>query len=81
MGRSIVWQLGVKSDYRRIFWRAAWQALRRGQIEAIFNMGFVCHHLIRFTREALNGEHTASFYDAKARDESAGRSGEARLSA
>ena len=39
---------------------------KKGQIEAIFNMGFVCHHLIRFTREALRGEHNASFYAAKA---------------
>ena len=29
-------------------------------------MGFVAHHLIRFTREALRGEHNASFYAAKA---------------
>jgi len=32
----------------------------------VFNMGFVAHHLIRFTREALRGEHNASFYAAKA---------------
>ena len=29
-------------------------------------MGFVAHHLISFTREALRGEHNASFYAAKA---------------
>ncbi len=34
-------------------------------------MGFVAHHLIRFTREALRGEHNASFYAAKARGEDA----------
>ncbi len=84
MSVSIVWTLGVASDYRRPFWRATWQALKRGQIEAIFNMGFVCHHLIRFTREALRGEHTASFYDAKARDaiaEEAGVAERERMSA
>lgn len=42
-------------------------ALRRSQIEAVFDMGFVCCHLIRFTRDALAGRHTASFYDAKTR--------------
>jgi hypothetical protein len=31
----------------------------------VFNMGFVAHHLIRFTREALRGEHNASFYAAQ----------------
>ncbi len=67
MGKNIVWQIGVKSDYRGEFWRSAWHALKKGQIEAIFNMGFVCHHLIRFTREALRGEHNASFYAAKAK--------------
>ena len=67
MGKNIIWQIGVKSDYRGEFWRSAWHALKKGQIEAIFNMGFVCHHLIRFTREALRGEHNASFYAAKAK--------------
>jgi radical SAM superfamily enzyme YgiQ (UPF0313 family) len=66
MGKNIIWELGIKADYRGPFWRAAWHALKKGQIEAIFNMGFVCHHLIRFTREALRGEHNASFYAAKA---------------
>ncbi len=32
-------------------------------------MGFVAHHLIRFTREALRGEHNASFYAAKAAEQ------------
>ncbi len=66
MGKNIVWRLGVKADYRREFWRSAWHAAKKGQIEAIFNMGFVCLHLIQFTREALRGEHNASFYAAKA---------------
>ena len=36
-------------------------------------MGFVAHHLIRFTREALRGEHNASFYAAKAAETEAAR--------
>jgi radical SAM superfamily enzyme YgiQ (UPF0313 family) len=66
---NIVWRLGVLSDYRGAFWRATWYALRRGQIEAVFGMGFVAHHLIQFTREALAGYHNASFYAAKSRAE------------
>ena len=66
LGFNIVTRVGLLSDYRGAFWRAAVYALRRGQIEAVFNMGFVAHHLIRFTREALRGEHNASFYAAKA---------------
>ncbi|MCJ2011291.1 B12-binding domain-containing radical SAM protein [Methylobacterium sp. J-076] len=66
LGFNIITRVGLFSDYRGPFWRAAGYALRRGQIEAVFNMGFVAHHLIRFTREALRGEHNASFYAAKA---------------
>jgi radical SAM superfamily enzyme YgiQ (UPF0313 family) len=62
LGFNIAVQVGMRSDYRRAFWRAAREALKRGQIEAIFNMGFVAHHLIRFTQEALAGQQNASFY-------------------
>ena len=56
-----------RSDYRRPFLRAARKALRRGQIDAVFGMGFIAHHLIEFTREALRGEQNASFYSARSR--------------
>jgi hopanoid C-2 methylase len=62
---NIFVELGVKSDYRRIFWRAAGYALRRGRIDAVFAMGFMAYHLISFTREALRGDHNASFYSTK----------------
>jgi hopanoid C-2 methylase len=62
---NIVWRIGIVSDYRAAFWRAAWHALRRGQIEPIFGMGFVAWHLIQFTQEALGGRQNASFYAAK----------------
>ena len=39
----------------------------RGQIDAVLGMGFVAHHLIEFTREALRGEQNASFYSTKTR--------------
>ena len=55
-------RVGLRSDYRRHFWRAARHALRRGQIDAMMGMGFVAYHLIQFTREALRGEQNASFY-------------------
>jgi radical SAM superfamily enzyme YgiQ (UPF0313 family) len=62
---NIVWRIGILSDYRAAFWKAAWHALRHGQIEAIFGMGFVAWHLIQFTQEALGGRQSASFYAAK----------------
>ena len=30
-------------------------------------MGFIAHHLIQFTREALRGEQNASYYSTKKR--------------
>jgi radical SAM superfamily enzyme YgiQ (UPF0313 family) len=65
---SIVWRIGIQATYRSAFWRAAWHSLRRGQIDPIFGMGFVAYHLIRFTQEALRGQHNASFYAAKERN-------------
>jgi radical SAM superfamily enzyme YgiQ (UPF0313 family) len=64
----IIWRLGILADYRGAFWRAARHAIRFGQIESVFGMGFVAYHLIRFTREALRGEQNASFYAAKTRE-------------
>ena len=66
LGGNIIWRIVLRAPYRKAFRRAAWQALKRGQIEAIFNMGFVAHHLIRFTQEALEGKQNASFYSARA---------------
>ena len=67
MAWRIAYHVGLKSDYRGLFWRSAWKAMRRGQIEAVFNMGFVAHHIIQFAREAARGDHNASFYAAHAR--------------
>ena len=61
---NIIWRIGIVADYRAAFWRAAWHALRRGQIEPIFGMGFVAWHLIQFTQEALGGRQNVSFYAA-----------------
>ena len=48
-----------------MFRKAALAALRKGQVEAVFNMGFVAHHMIRFTGDALAGRENASFYAVK----------------
>ena len=64
----VVWHIGIVSDYRRPFWRAARHALSRGQIDAVLGMGFIAHHLIQFTREALRGEQNASYYSTKMRE-------------
>jgi hypothetical protein len=73
MAFRVVLYLGILSDYRRPFWRAALHALRRGQIDGMLGMGFMAHHLIAFTREALRGEQNASFYSHTRKERSAGR--------
>ena len=70
-GAVLAWRLfthiGLKSDYRKHYWRAAKHALKHGQFDAVMGMGFVAHHLIKFTREALQGEQNASFYSTHER--------------
>ncbi len=67
LATNLAIRIGLLSDYRRAFWRAARYAVARGQIDAAFGMGLVAHHLIRFSREAVRGEQNASFYAAKVR--------------
>ncbi len=43
--------------------------MKRGQIDAVLGMGFIAHHLIEFTREALRGEQNASYYSTKMRSD------------
>jgi hopanoid C-2 methylase len=62
---NVLIRVGVKADYRRAFWRAARHALRRRRIDAVLSIGFMAYHLIHFTREALRGDHNASFYSSK----------------
>ena len=70
-GTVLAWRLfthiGLKSDYRRHYWRAAGHALKHGQFDAVMGMGFVAHHLIKFTREALEGRQNAAFYSTHER--------------
>ncbi len=58
----IIWHIGLRSDYRRHFWRMFWSLIWRGQVETIFQITIVSHHLITYTREALQGRGQASNY-------------------
>jgi hopanoid C-2 methylase len=62
----VVW-VGHLSNYRRSFWRAAYHALKRGQIDAALGMGLVAYHLIQFSREVFRGDQNASFYSTRSR--------------
>jgi len=58
----IIWHVGLRSDYRRHFWKMFWRLIWRGQVETIFQVTIVAHHLISYTREALQGKGQASNY-------------------
>ena len=61
LGR-VLWRVGIRSDYRRVFWRFAWPLLRTGDLEPLLHTAVIGHHLIAFTRECLRGEGESSFY-------------------
>ncbi|WP_202801907.1 B12-binding domain-containing radical SAM protein [Rhodovulum sp. PH10] len=65
MLRNVLWTVGVKSDYRREFWRVALACLRRGQIEHLIRIGVMAHHLILSARDASAGRQKASHYSAR----------------
>src|SRR5207302_11240398 len=67
MPARVVWHVGIKANYRRAYWRAAWYSLKKGQIDGAVGMAFIGHHLIEFTREALRGDQNASYYSTKQR--------------
>ncbi|WP_458756743.1 B12-binding domain-containing radical SAM protein [Afipia sp. TerB] len=68
MMRHIIWQVGVKSEYRREFWQFTWPRLKSGDIERIIQVGLVAHHLILFAKAASGGEQNASYYSTKLRE-------------
>ena len=63
--RRVLWNVGIRGDYRREFWTFAWPRLKSGDIEAVIAVGMVAHHLILFAREAVAGHLAASHYSAK----------------
>lgn len=64
---NLALRIGLLANYRRSFWRAAYHALKRGQIDAALGMGLVAYHLIQFSREAVRGDQNASFYSTRSR--------------
>ncbi|ABD87271.1 B12-binding domain-containing radical SAM protein [Rhodopseudomonas palustris] len=68
MIRNIFWQIGVKGDYRRAFWKFAWRRMRRGEFEHFISVMLVAHHLIVYARQACIGQATASNYSLRLRE-------------
>lgn len=65
----IVWRVGICADYRAEFWKMAWTQIRRGNIENVFQVAMVAHHLITYARYCVRGEMQASNYSARPADE------------
>src|SRR5690348_16877138 len=58
----VAWKVGVRADYRRVFWEVARPLIAHGRIEEVVHLAVVTHHLIRFARECVGGGSEASFY-------------------
>ncbi len=65
---KIFWVLGVRADYRRIFWKYSWPWLKQGKIEFLIATSVCAHHLISFARDACAGRTNASNYAHGQRD-------------
>src|SRR5579885_2516172 len=61
----IIWIIGVRGSYRRVFWKFALGRLLRGEIEPVLRFSLCAHHLIMFARSACAGRSNASHYSAK----------------
>lgn len=61
----ILWTCGVKSDYRLEFWKMAIKQTSRGNVETIFQVAMVAHHLITYARECVQGKLQASNYSSR----------------
>jgi hopanoid C-2 methylase len=55
---SVLWEIGVKADYRAIFWRFAWEVARLrisgglpSALDVIMRVGPGSHHLIHWARD------------------------------
>ncbi|MGA2223106.1 MAG: DUF4070 domain-containing protein [Syntrophobacteraceae bacterium] len=58
----LIWHAGVCADYRAEFWRMFRTQLRQGNIENIFQIAMVAHHLINYARDCVAGRiHASNF--------------------
>lgn len=63
--RRIIWRVGICSDYRAEFWNMAWTELKQGNVETMFQVAMVAHHLITYARECTQGKMQSSNYSIR----------------
>ena len=61
----IIWRVGIRSDYRKQFWKMAWNELKQGNVETMFQVAMVAHHLITYSRECTQGKMQSSNYSVR----------------
>jgi radical SAM superfamily enzyme YgiQ (UPF0313 family) len=61
----LTWHVGILSDYRRFFWNMAWRELKQGNVETVFAIAIVAHHLITYSRECTQGKMQSSNYSMR----------------
>jgi radical SAM superfamily enzyme YgiQ (UPF0313 family) len=64
----ILWHVGLRSDYRREFWKMSWMQIRQGQLETLFHVALVAHHLITYARQTVQGKVQSSNYSLRSVD-------------
>jgi radical SAM superfamily enzyme YgiQ (UPF0313 family) len=58
----MIWHVGIRSDYRKRFWKTVWPCFRQLKIEEAIHTGLVGHHMILFARECVAGSGEKCFY-------------------
>jgi len=61
----LIWHVGIWSDYRRLFWDMTWRELKQGNVENVFSIAIVAHHLITYSRECTQGKMQSSNYSMR----------------
>jgi len=68
--RNIFWRVGVRGDYKSVFWKFALSRLREKDIQGLIASAMIAHHLIMFARAASSGQQNASHYSFRLREAS-----------
>jgi radical SAM superfamily enzyme YgiQ (UPF0313 family) len=63
--RAVIWECGVRADYRRLFWALALRCVKMGKIDYVIRVAIMAHHLIMSARDATAGRQRASHYSAR----------------
>lgn len=61
----LIWWVGIKSNYRSLFWKMMWRELKQGNVKNVFAIAVVAHHLITYARECTEGKMQSSNYSMR----------------